>query len=168
MRIDRPEHYYKISLERIRQARILYEEGASFTLSMYIAGVAVECMLRGFKILRDPTFDEKHDLRKLFKSSGMLRLDPGLLQSKGLTETQIHEHFRKIQAAASEICELWSNDYRFASEERIRAHLKLMKLDRGVKGNPLKEKTRSLLKASQDIIDKGVFQWNLLKRSGTC
>ena len=36
MKIDRPEHYYKVSLERTRQAGILYEEGASFALGMYI------------------------------------------------------------------------------------------------------------------------------------
>src|SRR5436190_19593460 len=99
MRIDRPEHYYKVSLERRRQAWSLYreEEGASFALAMYVAGVAVESMLRAFKLFYEPTFDEKHDLMKLFKASRMLSIDPELLGSKGLSEGQVREHFRRMQ-----------------------------------------------------------------------
>jgi hypothetical protein len=61
-RIDRSEHYVQVALERMEQAWMLSKqgEGRSYALAMYVAGVAVECMLRAFKISRDPTFDEKH------------------------------------------------------------------------------------------------------------
>jgi hypothetical protein len=167
MRIDRPEHYYRVGLERIKQAWLLYNEPnhGSYALAMYVAGVAVESMLRAFKIFRDPVFDERHDLLRLFKASGMLNLDPDLLKARGLSTSQVEAYFRELQAATSDVYDLWSNDYRFATEERMRAHLKNKRLDRKIRGDFLKKRSLELLEASQTIIDKGLLQWILLKRS---
>ena len=66
-----PEHYFQTATQRIRQAHYLFREGSSFALAIYVGGVAVECLLRAFKGRRDPTFDEKHDLLKLFAASGI-------------------------------------------------------------------------------------------------
>ena len=104
----------------MRQARALYDEGASYALSMYVAGLSVECLLRAFKMLRDATFDERHDLMRLFKASGMLNVDPAVLRAKGLAESQVQHHHRELQAALAVVYDLWSNDYRFASEDRLR------------------------------------------------
>ena len=71
----KPEHYFRAAIQRMRQARYLYKEGRSFALSIYVGGVAVECMLRAFKLLRDRSFDERHNLLRLFAASGMLRVD---------------------------------------------------------------------------------------------
>lgn len=54
----RPEHYFQAAIQRMKQANHLYQEGRSFALSIYVGGVAVECMLRAFKMLRDPSFDD--------------------------------------------------------------------------------------------------------------
>src|SRR5436309_1876784 len=109
MRIDRPEHYYRVSLERIKQAWFLYEipDHKSYALAMYVAGVSVESMLRAFKMYKDPVFDEKHNLLRLFKASGMLDLDPELLRVRGFTISKVEEHFQELQAAASFTCDLW-------------------------------------------------------------
>jgi len=167
MRIDRPEHYYRVSLERMRQAWNLYNDPdrESYALAMYVAGVSVECMLRAFKFFKTPTFDEKHVMPRLFRASGMLDLDPEILKARGFTEEKRQAHFEELQAAASYVCDLWENDFRFASEDRMRARLKSRSLDRGIKGDYLKKRALELLNASQKIIDKGVFQWGLLKRS---
>ncbi len=165
MRIDRPEHDFRASLERVKQAWALYREGSSYALAMYTAGVSVECMLRAFKIVRDPTFDEKHDLKRLFKASGMLKVDPAVMTSLGLSEAESETHFRELQAAATGVCDLWSNDYRFASEERLKAHLKNRKLDRGIKGDAFKSLALTLLVSAQKFIDKEVFQWASSKKS---
>ena len=133
---------------------------------MYTAGVAVECTLRAFKMLRDPTYDEKHDLMRLFRASGMLEPDRNVLKAKGWDEEAIDDHIVRLQSSVSEIWELWANDYRFASETRMRSFLKAKKLDRGIKGDALKARSKTLLTASQFFMDKGVFQWNLLKKSG--
>ena len=42
-----------------------------------------------FKGRRDPTFDEKHDLLRLFSASGMLRVDLDKLRAKNWSESQI-------------------------------------------------------------------------------
>jgi hypothetical protein len=167
MRIDRPEHYYRVSLERLKQSWFLSEspEHESYALAMYVAGVAVESMLRAFKMFRDPVFDEKHVLSRPFRAGGMLDLDPEILKVRGFTTAQVERHFQELQAAASDVCDLWENDYRFASEERMRARLESKQLDRGVKGDFSKKKALDLLQSSQRIIDKEVFQWGLLRRS---
>ncbi|MGO9470445.1 MAG: hypothetical protein ACLQVF_40650 [Isosphaeraceae bacterium] len=119
-----PEHYFQTATQRMRQARHLYQEGSSFALAIYVGGVAVECLLRAFKGLRDPTFDEKHDLLRLFAASGILRVDRTKLLAKHWTDTQIDGHLRTLKVTVNEIYRLWANNYRFASEERLRSHLK--------------------------------------------
>ena len=92
-----PEHYFQTATQRMRQAQYLYQEGSSFALAIYVGGVAVECLLRAFKGRRDPTFDEKHDLLRLFAASGMLRVDPDRLRAKHWTDAQIDAHLRTLR-----------------------------------------------------------------------
>jgi hypothetical protein len=119
-----PEHYFETAIQRMRQAHYLYREGSSFALAIYVGGVAVECLLRAFKGRRDPTFDERHDLLRLFAASGMLRVDADKLRALGWTDAKIDDHRRTLQVAVNEIYKLWANNYRFASEDRLRSHLK--------------------------------------------
>jgi hypothetical protein len=95
----------------------------------------------------------------------MLNIDPDLLRAKGLTEEQARNHFLELQASLNEVYNLWANDYRFASEARLRANLKQRKLDRGVKGDFVKAKTLSLLSSAQRFLDRGTFQWISSKKS---
>lgn len=156
-----PEHYFQTATQRIRQAQHLYNEGASFALAIYVGGVAVECLLRAFKGRRDPTFDEKHNLLRLFAASGMLRVDHQKLHAKGWSDEQIDAHLRALQAAVNEVFRLWANNYRFTSEERLRSHLKqLTGYQRKIKGDYLKEQARKFLNSAQKFIDKGVVQWH--------
>ena len=156
-----PEHYYQTAIERMRQAQHLYREGASFALAIYVGGVAVECLLRAFKGRRDSTFDERHDLQRLFAASGLLRVDRAKLQAKRWTDAQIDEHLKTLEVAANEIHRLWGNNYRFASEERLRAHVKKLLGPRRIEGDFLKEQARQFLNSAQMFIDKGVLQWQV-------
>jgi len=156
-----PEHYFQSATQRMRQAQYLYYEGASFALSIYVGGVAVECLLRAFKGRRDPTFDEKHHLLRLFAASGMLRVDPDKLRAKQWTDAQIDQHLRTLQVAVNDIIQVWSNNYRFASEERLRSHLKKITGYQKIKGDYLKEQARRFLNSAQRFIDKGVVLWHV-------
>jgi len=156
-----PEHYFQTALQRMRQAQYLYQEGASFALSIYVGGVAVECLLRAFKGRRDPSYDEKHDLLRLFAASGMLRVDPDKLRAKQWTDAQIDEHLRTLQVAANDVFRLWANNYRFASEERLRSHLKRITGYKRIRGDYLKEQTRRFLGSAQKFIEKGVVLWHV-------
>ena len=146
----------------MRQAQNLYIDGSSFALAIYVGGVAVECLLRAFKGRRDPMFDEKHNLLRLFAASGMLQVDRDKLRAKDWTDARIDEHLRTLRAAANEIYKLWANNYRFASEECLRLHFKkITGYDKKIKGDYLKEQTRQFLSLAQKFIDKGVFQWHI-------
>jgi hypothetical protein len=156
-----PEHYFRAALERVEQSRRLYYDGASYALAMYVSGVAVECLLRAFKLKRDPTFDERHDLQLLFKASGMLEVDTAALGRKGFSEDEIDGYQRELQIAVNEICILWANDYRYVSENRLRSHLKgKVDLRKGVKGDVLKANALRLMRAAQRFIDRGVLLWS--------
>src|SRR5436305_942694 len=64
----RAQEYYQVSLERMRQARATYREGAAFALAMYCGGLAVECLLRAFRWSEDATFEGRHVLAELLEA----------------------------------------------------------------------------------------------------
>lgn len=154
------DHYFRASVERMSQTHHLYRQGeGSYALAMYSAGLAVECLLRAYMVRRRREFESRHDLLLLFKESGILDVDVDELKEKGLTEEQIQTHQKGLWSSVNTVFLLWRNNYRFASEARLLAHLKKMKLYQGVKGSLLKAKAYDLLKAAQSFIDKGVLQW---------
>jgi HEPN domain-containing protein len=163
MRSFKPEHYHRAALERMKQAQALYRQDESYALAMYVAGLAIECMLRAFKGRRDPAFDERHDLLRLFKASGMLEVDEDVFRRKGLSETQIAGFFRDLQMAVNEIARSWSNDFRFASEQRLRSYLgKDPVLRARIRGDVLKANALRLIKAAEKFIDLGDLLWSRL------
>jgi len=156
-----PEHYFQTATQRMRQARYLYQEGTSYALAIYIGDLAVECLLRASKGRRDSSLDERHDLLRLFLASGVLGVNRDKLLAKQWTDAKIEEHLRTLQSAANDIFRLWANNYRFASEERLRSHLKKITGYQRIKGDYLKEQARLFLNSAQMFIDKGVVQWQL-------
>jgi hypothetical protein len=126
---------------------------------MYAAGLAVECLLRAYLLKRKRSFESRHDLLLLFRESGILRVDPERLKAKGLTDEQIREHQTILWSSVNDVAVLWKNNYRFASEARLLAHLKKLKLHQRAKGDLLKARAYDLLKAAQRFIEKGVLQW---------
>ena len=150
----RPEHYFQAAIQRMEQARHLYRQGRSFALSIYVGGLAVECMLRAFKLRRDPSFDERHNLLRLFAASGMLRVDYQKLYAKGFTDEQIENHLHTLRVAVNAITALWANNYRYASEERLLAHLKRATGYQKTKGNYLKARALEFLDSAQQFINK--------------
>jgi HEPN domain-containing protein len=109
------EHYYQASIERIRQAQELYFTPNSFALSMYVAGVAVESMLRAYLLRKKTEFESRHDVMQLLTESGILDVDPDILRGKGLSEEQIENHSRSLESAVKIVSVLWHNNYRYAS-----------------------------------------------------
>jgi HEPN domain-containing protein len=154
------DHYFRASVERMRQAQHLYRQGKGYyALAMYAAGLAVECLLRAYMVKRKREFESRHDLLLLFKESGILTVNADKLRAKGLTEEQLLEHRRILRSSVNDVFILWRNNYRFASESRLLAHLKKMKLYQKAKGDLLKANAFNLLKVAEQFIDKGVLQW---------
>lgn len=53
----------------------------------------------------------------------------------------------------------WKNNYRYVPEAKLRAEVKRLQLDRGIKGDVLKENARVALENARTVVNKGTFQW---------
>lgn len=144
-----PVHFadcFRAAQERMTQASLL-RRAEHFALAMYVAGAAVECMLRAFHPT-DSEFDEKHDIALVFKGCDFDRLgDVARKRLRGPVQT-VHL--------------LWQNRFRFFSEDRLRSHLRLLgQHHRGVhKGADfLKVRCQELEDASLAVVTPGVQRW---------
>src|SRR5256885_6324777 len=120
----RAEQYYQVSLERMQQARRIYEDGAAFALAMYCGGLAVESLLRAFRWTEDTSFEGRHDLSDLLKASRLLRIDDEYMRRKGASEEAIQRSGVALRGAMNEVIILWHNNLRFACEASLKAFLK--------------------------------------------
>ena len=119
----RAEQYYRVSVERMGQARKIYSHGNSFALSMYCAGLAVESLLRAFRWTEDTSFEGRHDLSDLLKASRLLKIDDEYMRRRGASEEAIRQSGLKMRGAMNQIFILWHNNMRFASESSALAFL---------------------------------------------
>jgi len=141
------ETYREASLEHIKAAPELWE-AEQYVLANYVAGLAVECMLRAYVTRLHPErwAEAHHDLRLWYRDARFDLIVPDTKREA-------------IGAARSDIQTHWNNRQRYSSSSLLKAELKRMKLDRGVKGNFLKELTRNTLDAAVEIVLLGEAQW---------
>jgi len=144
MRIE-PDDYLDAARDRIIDAHGLYNLGR-YSFSLYAAGLAVESLLRAYRVLKDPAFDERHDLRLLLAESSVENYVMPL------------EH-TEITTLVLKVFIRWKNDYRFASGDRLQRHLKKLRFDRGIRGNFVKENCRMVIDAADRILKIGVAKW---------
>ncbi len=144
MRIE-AEDYLEAARFRIADAHHLFN-GERYSFSLYAAGLAVEALLRAYRILKTAEFDERHDLQLL--------LEEGNLKAF-LLSTEIAE----VSGLILLVFRRWKNDFRFASDNRLRRRLKKLHLDRGVRGDYLKTNCRNVLDSASRIVKIGVTRW---------
>ena len=146
-----PEDLKEAALERIGTARHLFEEsekaGGNLSASIYVAGVAVECILRAYRMKRDPEFDSRHDLADLLKASGFIGFVP-------------EKRTREVSAALGDVWSRWKNEYRYASDRRVLSDLKRRGLTEGIRGDQLKECARTVVERAFELVNVGVARWN--------
>jgi HEPN domain-containing protein len=147
MRIEAAD-YVEAAKERLSQANLLYEKG-HHSLALYIAGVAVESLLWAYIVRLDPRFETAHDLYLLLDASN-------LRSFAAPTEGQ------QVFTAIAMLFRRWRNDLRYTSNDRLRRRLKKLKLDRGVRGDFLKENCRIAIEAAKIILTIGVAKWKTL------
>lgn len=140
------DDYMDAASEHMNAARRLHEDSKIFSLAIYVSGLAVECMLRAYKRLRTRELDERHDLNMLYDTSGIIDYLP-------------HRHQNVYASYRGIVATIWSNAHRFRSAAHMRAWLKRKKLDRGIKGDALKENSRILLNASLELVTLGENKW---------
>lgn len=144
MRIEAVD-YVDAAQERLSNAKLLYE-AAQYSFALYTAGVAVESLLRAYVIQLDPILETGHYL-------------PLLLQASKLHQAVTQRESELIDISLVTLTRRWKNDLRYTSNQRLRRHLKKLKLDRGVRGDFLKENCRIAIEMATTILKIGVPKW---------
>ncbi len=141
----RARTYRDAGAEHITVARELYDSGR-FVLANYAAGLAVECVLRAYRVMIDPEFDSRHDLDKLYSLAKFADVVPS-------------QRVEEVTAALGDVVNLWSNDHRFLTEVALRKRWTKRKLYEGIRGDFVKERTRQLVNSASTIVNLGVARW---------
>jgi HEPN domain-containing protein len=155
-----PEDYRQAALERIEQARANYDRKA-FALAMYVAGVAVECMLRAYILRRKGKgqLETGHNILLLLSESQLKSIAVEDKLEKGTVDSVVTRYIDSFEEFATILSLSWANDFRYASEKRLRAELKKRKLTHGVKGDTLKANAIRLIEAASWIVREGERLW---------
>jgi HEPN domain-containing protein len=144
MRIEAVD-YFVSAQERLNDANLLYEK-ARYSLALYVAGVAVESLLRAYIFRLEPKLETAHNLKLLWNASKLSAL---VTPDESL----------QIDAAISDLFARWRNDLRYTSNDRLRRRLKRSKLDRGIRGDLLKENCRLAIETAATILKVGAAKW---------
>jgi hypothetical protein len=139
------EVYRVAAMEHMTAACKLHET-QNHVLSHYVAGLAVECIFRAYITRKRSHFDNKHDLRNLAKSAGFF----------AIISTANAE---AMGVALGVVVERWLNSHRYRSVQAMESFLRGRGLNRGVKGDFLKENSRLIVNAAFEIVSLGSRQW---------
>ena len=132
--------YQDAASARVHSAMVLYHSNR-YAESMYLSGLAVECLLRACALRRSPTFDARHDLPRLLKEAG-----PDCFGAQ----------FRRVTSAVAEVWSRWKNNHRYVSPLGLRRELVRDGLHRGIRGDILKENARLSLTHAVFVVKAGV------------
>ena len=116
-------------------------------------------MLRAFRWQKDQSFEGRHDLEDLLKSSDFLSMNEERTRNQGITQDEVEQISIALRSAINEVVALWHNNLTFAPEASLRAFLNRVGRLRGTRGDALKKNSADLLTAAQMIVDRGVVLW---------
>lgn len=139
------ETYRDAATEHIGLARELHNAGR-YVMAHYLAGLAVECMLRAYLYRLSPIFTGRHDLQTLYDDAQLDNAVP-------LEDKQI------VGAALTEVTRRWSNSHRFRSEKALRQFLQRAGL--GHSGKFVRESSRKIVNAATVIVEIGDLKWSV-------
>ncbi len=142
---DYAEVYKEAAKEQKALAQEMHEQGR-YVMAHYLAGLAVECLLRAYHYCLNPVFSGRHDLQALYRDA----------QFDAVVSP---EDKRKVNAAMTEIVRRWSNCHRYRSEEALRLFLRRANLGR--KGKFVRESSRRIVNAAIVIAEIGVLKWSV-------
>ena len=160
------EDYYRSALERLNQARQIYDDGhLAHALAVYIAGLSVECMLRAFIMRRTSELNEGHNLQSLFVES---RLASPTTKNRSITQSQsdrLEDQRLRSFNAINDLQVVWSNQLRYASEQRFKRSLERKGKLHRLKGDAVRANSRLAIEAATMIITLGAQEWTRSSKS---
>ncbi len=142
-----PEGLYYASLERIEDARLARNE-QHWVAAMYLAGLAVECILQALALRDYPRHDARHDLT----------------QWLGRCPTTLQETLKSTAARAdwNRVRTVWYNAMRYVSESGLLGYLRKTGRAHGIKGGReaiLRKNVELLVKSASAVHIKGLNTW---------
>jgi hypothetical protein len=137
--------YFEAAQDHASALSSLYARG-DYPLTIYAAGLAAECLFRAFRARKGLPFRSDHPLASLAEEAGLSEMIPV-------------GHRARFDAAHADLILRWRNNHRFRSKTALRRFLKQHKLDRGIKGDYLKENARLLASSAVELAGLGVEQW---------
>jgi hypothetical protein len=123
----------------------VYTHG-DYALTIYVAGVAVECLFRAFREKKGLPFRSDHPLSDMAAEAGFPDIIP-------------ERQRERFGAAMGDLIVRWRNSHRFRSNQAMRRFLKGLRLDRRLKGDFLKENARLVSSSAIDLVSLGVQRW---------
>lgn len=150
------EEYRGAAYERY-EAAVSAFSGKQYSMAHYLAGIAVECMLRAYQNRRDKQFSSKHNLYNLARESRFLDLlPPERADLRGIFE---------------EMSLRWHNDHRYYPERKLRsylhdtgfsmlAHYRVGAGERStIRGDLLKQNASRMIDLASLIVELGERKW---------
>lgn len=143
-----PENYAEMYLAAAQDhapAALEMHDAGRYVLAHYLAGLAVECVLRAYRYRITPGFSGRHDLEALYEAAQFSDVVP-------------EESRPEIEAALIEVARRWSNSHRYRSECALGDYLRQGGFGR--KGKFIKESSRRIVNAALILVNQEVLRWN--------
>ena len=167
--------YYEAGRERLAQAELLFTlpdehckglEGRRYALVVYTAGLAVECMLRAYRLKGNSQFDSRHRLAELFVESGLDTHVEAHLVARGhdADSEVVIGRLTRLRAAVDVAAGVWRNSHRFASDAMLCRDLLARRIlskkdNKGPKAKVLQRQAHRLLLSAKVVIKAGEDAW---------
>lgn len=143
----KPVVLYQASVERIQEARHCLK-GGHWVAAIYLAGLAVECILQAIAIHQGAPHDARHDLTKWLSKC------PRSLQGT-LKSSEVRSEWNRIGT-------VWYNNIRYLSKAGLLGHLRYIGRAEGIKGSGdsvLKANAKRLVDSASAVHKKGLGTW---------
>ena len=144
----KPVVLFGAAVERLDEAvRAIKAPNADDVLAMYLAGLAVECIVQAFALHSGASPDARHDLAR-WLARCPTRLQSSLKGNAGREWTTV--------------LALWDNGLRYLSRGGLLGYLRRKGLARGVSGGPsaiIRTNAKLLVHASETVCKRGIAQW---------
>ena len=138
---------YRLAAKETLDAALVAHDAGHFVVAHYLSGLSVECILRAYRWRIDGSWDGRHVLLRLAKSARFYEIVSERAQER------FDDHF-------NEVVRRWSNDHRYASEDKLVKYLNSIEVTTNVKGSKPKENSRVMTEAAHYIVALGTAKWN--------
>ena len=136
------QSYRDAAQEHLGQARFLHSDARQYSLAHYIAGVAIECILRAHGLRADDEFTGRHDLIQLALRADFFDLGRGAKRLDYIAEV-------------AEANLRWRSSHRYFTQRQLRSHLNGIGVDQRIRGDKLKYNSQRMYDLAEEIVRLG-------------